>query len=279
MAAIRFTSALQKEYEDLFNSCNIRAVRAGEVESTLSRIMGNRARYEAAGDPLSVPWYFVAVVHCMECSLDFTRHLHNGDPLTARTVQVPAGRPATGQPPFSWETSAVDALALKKLNTWTDWTIPGTLFKLEEYNGFGYRLHHPEVLTPYLWCHSNHYSRGKYVADGSWSDTAQSRQCGGAVLLRRMAETGALQFDREGRPTAQPLSEFEPLVRFSQTEKSTAAEELQRALNRFPGIYVKVDGVPGMRTSDAFRKVTGQYLAGDPRARVMVDAARSGSGT
>jgi lysozyme family protein len=43
------------------------------------------------------------------------------------------------------------------------------------------------------------------------------------------------------------------------------AEDLQRWLNTFPGIFVKVDGVPGNRTSDAYKKVTGSYLPGDPR--------------
>jgi lysozyme family protein len=264
--SVRLTPTLRTEYQTLFDACEVRPTRAGEVDRTIERILGNRVRYESVGAPLGVPWYFISVIHCMECSLDFKKHLHNGDPLAARTVQVPAGRPKTGDPPFAWETSADDALRLKKLDTWQDWAISGMLFKLESFNGFGYRLHHPEVHSPYLWCYSNHYTRGKYVADGKWSETAQSRQCGGAVLLRRMAESGVIQFDREGKPTEQPLGEFEPLVRFSRTQKSSAAEELQRALNRFPGIFVKIDGVPGERTSDAFRKVTGQYLAGDPRA-------------
>jgi hypothetical protein len=43
------------------------------------------------------------------------------------------------------------------------------------------------------------------------------------------------------------------------------AEALQRWLNGFPGIFIKVDGVPGERTSDAYRQATGTYLPGDPR--------------
>jgi lysozyme family protein len=85
----------------------------------------------------------------MAASLNFNRHLHNGDPLTARTVQVPAGRPKTGEPPFTWEESATDALMLEKLDQWEDWSVPGTLYKLEQYNGWGYRLAHPDVKSPY----------------------------------------------------------------------------------------------------------------------------------
>ena len=43
----------------------------------------------------------------------------------------------------------------------------------------------------------------------------------------------------------------------------SAARPLQAVLNKFPGVFLKVDGVPGVRTSDAFNKVTGHFLMGD----------------
>ena len=108
-------------------------------------------------------------------------HLHNGDPLTARTTHVPAGRPVAnprGEPeagprrsapnPYTWEESAADALCQKGLNAWADWTIVGSLFQLEAYNGWGYRMYHSEVLSPYLWSFTNHYTKGKYASDGKW---------------------------------------------------------------------------------------------------------------
>lgn len=64
-----------------------------------------------------MPWYFIAAVHLRESSFQVDRHLHNGDPLTGRTVQVPAGRPPVGDPPHTFEQSASDALTLKKLHT------------------------------------------------------------------------------------------------------------------------------------------------------------------
>jgi lysozyme family protein len=99
---------------------------------------------------------------------------------------VPAGRPVKGTPPFTWEESAADALTLRKIDQWKDWTIEGVLYQIEGYNGWGYRLHHPTVLTPYLWSFSNHYIKGKYIADGTWSDNAVSNQCGAGVLLKGM---------------------------------------------------------------------------------------------
>ena len=43
-------------------------------------------------------------------------------------------------------------------------------------------------------------------------------------------------------------------------------EDLQRWLNTFPGVFVKVDGIPGNDTSLAYKRVTGAYLPGDSRA-------------
>lgn len=120
-------------------------------------IQANKDRYVAVSKLTGIPWSFIAVIHNMEASLNFKSHLHNGDPLTARTVQVPAGYPKKGNPPFKWEDSAADANLVVRI------------------------------------------------------------------------------------------------------------ESLQRWLNTFPGIFVKIDGTPGNLTSEAFRKVTGVYLPGDPR--------------
>jgi lysozyme family protein len=267
MPSITFTDALRKEYDDLFNSCVIKSDSIQYVDQLVAAIVANKQRYESVGSVINIPWYFVAVIHNMEAGLSFSKHLHNGDPLTGRTFHVPADRPVKGNPPFTWEDSAIDALTLKKLNTKTDWSLAGTLYLLESYNGFGYRLKHPYVLTPYLWSYSNHYTSGKYVADGTWSDTATSKQCGAAVLLRRLAEKSLIEFPDQPAP-AQGTS---PLVVNYSLQKSgdpallNRAIELQKWLNTFPGIFVKPDGAPGDLTSNAYKKVTGFYLPGDPR--------------
>lgn len=267
MASISLTPALREEYERLFNSCAIRPQRSQAVEAIIAKLLKNLPRYQRVERSAGVPWFFVAVVHNMEAGQRFTGHLHNGDPLSARTVQVPAGRPRTGNPPFTWEESAADALALKKLNAATDWSLAGTLFQIERYNGWGYRLHHQHVLSPYLWSFSNHYTSGKYVADGTWSDTAVSKQCGAAVLLRRMAESGVFDFpdQPQPKPDSKPLVVRYSMKRPADAATASRAEDLQRWLNTFPGIFVKVDGAPGKRTSDAYLKVTGTFLPGDPR--------------
>jgi lysozyme family protein len=255
------TDELRTEYQQLFETCEIRQDRLAAADAAVTAIAANRARYEAAGTPLGIPWYFVGAIHNMESSLSFTRHLHNGDPLTRRTVHVPKGRPAAGQPPFTWEQSAADALTLEGLNEVTDWTLAGTLYQMEKYNGFGYRTLHPEVLSPYLWSATNHYSKGKYVTDGTFDPDAVSRQSGAAAILRRMADRGIVWLDHEAAVIAALGAE----VTYSTTRRSDEAKALQNALNSFLGMALKTDGVPGPLTSEAFQKVTGHLLRGDPR--------------
>jgi lysozyme family protein len=276
--AFELTESLREEYSKLFDTCDIRPAKLSEVDSLVTKIITNRSRYQAVGSALGIPWYFIGAIHNMESALRFTGHLHNGDPLTARTVHVPKGRPISGNPPFTWEQSATDALTLEQLDSVHDWTMPGVLFQLEKYNGFGYRTRHPEVLSPYVWSYSTHYTSGKYVEDGRFDPDAVSNQCGAAVIVRRLAEQGVIHFDVNGHPidssqgTAESRTASGPLITYSESMASESAKELQRALNRIPGIFLLVDGIPGRRTSDAFRKVTGHFLQGDPRLEVAAAA-------
>src|SRR5260221_396083 len=75
-----------------------------------------------------------------------------------------------------WEDSAIDALKFDNMTGVTKWTLPVILFKLEGFNGFGYRTRHHEVLTPYLWSFTNHYLKGKFTADGKFDPNAVSKQ-------------------------------------------------------------------------------------------------------
>lgn len=263
----KLTDALRAEYQALFDTCQIRPERQAEINATAEKIIVAEARYRGVGDPLGVPWYVIGVIHSLEAGLSFERHLHNGDPLSARTVQVPKGRPAAGQPPFTWEQSANDALALDKYTAWADWSVPGILYKWESYNGWGYRGYHPDVKTPYLWSYTNHYKSGKYVADGTWSQTTVSKQAGAAAILRRLAERGAVSatsFSNDAKLAA-ALQKSGGALRYKPSVVTPGGIELQQFPNRFPGIFLREDGKLGERTSDAYRQVFGHYLEGDSR--------------
>jgi lysozyme family protein len=261
---VPLTDDLRHEYQELFDTCLIAPPHAAEIEKTTDKIAANKSRYETVGGPLNIPWFFVGVTHCMEGGLDFKTHLHNGDPLTARTVQVPKGRPKKGQPPFTWEASATDALTFEGFAGLDDWSLTDMLYRFEKYNGFGYRPRH--INTPYLWSFSNHYTQGKFAADGQFSPVLVSKQCGAAVLIRRLAERQIISFDAANDPSdLDDVTALDALVVFAPNVESAAAAQLQQALNHFPGISLAVDGFAGTRTSDALERVTGHFLKGDPR--------------
>jgi lysozyme family protein len=268
MSNIPFTQALRTEYVNLFNSCIIRPEHASAVEKIISRILKNKQRYLDVADACGIPWYFIAVIHNMESDMDFSTHLHNGDPLSSRTVNVPAGKPEKGDPPFTWEVSAVDAIVNdKNLGSQTNWSLAGTLYQLERYNGFGYRNNYPHVRSPYMWSFSNHYTAGKYISDHVFSETAVSDQCGSAVLLKRMAEMGQIEFPDQSAPEpgSKPIVVSYTMKKSSDPADVKLAEQLQLWLNTNPGISITIDGVPGKETSTAYKRVTGEYLPGDPR--------------
>lgn len=259
MPRVNLTQSLSAEYRELFSTLEIEPGRFDVVDGIIDRILSNKSLYKNVSRKVQAPWFFIAAIHNMESSLRLDRHLHNGDPLTARTRHVPANRPAEGDPPFSWQESAQDALTLRRIDRVDDWSLERILYELEGYNGWGYRLHHAHVKSPYLWSFSNHYTSGKYIADGTWSNTAVSRQCGAAVIIKRLEQKEEIS-SLSGRIARNvvPLRHANRVI--------NRGEDLQRFLNTFPGISLRVDGWPGDKTSDAVKTVFGFKLHGDPRS-------------
>ena len=141
-----------------------------------------KARYQLVSQRTGVPWAVIAVIHQRESSQNWAGSLAQGDPWNEVSVHVPAGRG-----PFnSWADAAVDALvnchpyaARNK-----DWSIGGTLTKLEEYNGLGYAAKGRP--SPYIWAGTNQYVSGKYVSDGVYDADHVDTQPGCANLLLTM---------------------------------------------------------------------------------------------
>ena len=181
---------LRQEYQQRFDAAKVFPARQEVVAQSVRKILGNRARYERITKSMTMPWYFLAIIHGMEADFSFNAHLHNGDPLTGRTVHVPAGRPTQGKAPFSWEESAMDAIAINRYDKWNDWSIAGMLVAWERYNGLGYRQH--GIHSPYVWACTDQYAKGRYVADGRFDANAESRQCGAVAMLKGLIATGSI---------------------------------------------------------------------------------------
>jgi lysozyme family protein len=179
---------LKPEYEALWASCEISPARAGTVAWYRNKLLRYRPRYEDVGAATQVPWWFVGVVHALEASFNFQGHLHNGDPLTARTVNVPKNRPVNWNPPTNWLSSAIDAINGEGVGGQRDWSLARALYRFEGYNGYSY--HKKNINSPYLWSFSNHYTKGKFVRDGVYDPNAVSAQCGAAVMLKALQRAG-----------------------------------------------------------------------------------------
>lgn len=181
-------ASLKSEYQTLYDTME-QTKFEGVVKSVLDEIAIGRPLYDEVAQDTGVPWWFIGILHSLESNCDFKKHLHNGDPLSDRTVKKPKGRPKAGSPPFSWRESAVDALKIKGLDKVKDWTVTRALYEFERYNGFGYREPERAINSPYLWSGTNHYTKGKFTADHSYSKTAVSKQIGAALLMKDLMPT------------------------------------------------------------------------------------------
>lgn len=177
------------DYQKLFNDSVVK--KTSEIDYVIKRILTGKTKYENAVKGTKIPWYFIGIIHSMECNCNFNLHIHNGDPLSARTVQVPAKRPIaeplTGKgKPYSWEESCKDCIQYKTWDKIENWNIPTLLYQWERNNGFGYQK--KGINTPYLWSYTNQYTKGKYVADGKYDADAISKQIGCVAIFKALQE-------------------------------------------------------------------------------------------
>jgi len=221
-------------------------------------------RYRAVSAATGVPVILLATLHNRESDANFNTYLGNGEPLNRVTRLVPKGRG-----PFpSWEAGAKDALHIDRLDEVKDWSWAKALYYGELWNGFGPRNH--GIYTGYLWAGTNHYTRGKYVADGVWDPGHVDEQLGIVPLMKRLAELDA-SLDLPG-PEASPAAAlpnfllspvsiqqalnalgFGPLVEDGNIGRLTRAaiRAFQRAHNLDP------DGIVGPLTREAMKQPRG----------------------
>lgn len=276
--------ALKKEYSILWDGMTIRPDRLPLIYSDAHRLLTHKLRYEAVSKATQVPWYVIAVLHHRASGLNFSAHLHNGDPLTARTANPPVGRPVHGNPPFTWEESAVDALKMpgRELHTVENWSAERICYELERYSGFDYRRSNRGVKSPYLWSFSNWYSSGRYTKDGAFEGDAVDPLSGAIPLLRQMMSLDtAIHPDRESvvMPAVVELTGLTREEAHLRAEDfqidATAVEIVQNADGRFTvrGTFPEQETILGKRANSG----TSQTTIDEPEARQVASQAGGGS--
>jgi len=170
---------------------NAKPTRASMANSVAKRLIAAKARYQTVSSKTGVPWFVIAVIHERESSQSWTTHLGQGDPLSSKTVHVPAGRgPFFG--PDAWERGAIDALAdcAPYLARKKNWNTPGdVLTNLEAFNGLRYASEGRP--SPYVFSGTSIYDPptgpgGKVQRDHGPIDPVVDKQLGCAAMLMAM---------------------------------------------------------------------------------------------
>jgi lysozyme family protein len=224
-------------YTRLLASLQITDAGKKEADRIAEIICKNQDKYLEVSKLTGVPWQFVGALHHMECSGNFNQHLANGDPIAYRTSQEPRGIPAG-----TWVECAVAALELPgkdyKLSNNIDWK-DGLkwLWRAEQYNGFGYVVHHPDVLSPYLWSGTNHYTKGKYVRDGEWGADVVSEQVGVVAIW---ASLGVLGAAKNITTEAEQMAEIRATLKTTTGTPFKIGKELKARKDLDPHEYIEL---------------------------------------
>jgi len=209
--------AYKDEYRKLWETCEIRPERMGDIAATADKVMAGRRHYEVIAGATGVPWWFIGFLHFRESNCDFGTHLHNGDPLSRKTTHEPKARPPwkpRNGKSYTFEESAEDALGMKGLASIKDWSIERICYEAERYNGFGYRGRGKSQRSPYLWGGTNQQKAGKYVEDNVYDGSHWDVQPGVCAVLKLMLErepalleTPELDAIAKSAPKAGPIAE------------------------------------------------------------------------
>lgn len=206
---------LKGDYKAKWDKMVISPERDAQVTEAAKKVIAGKPIYYKLQTETGVPWYFIGVLHYRESDCKFNTHLHNGDSLNAKTVHVPQGRPRVGNPPFTFDYSAQDALHYEGFTNQPDWSLEAMAYRFEAYNGWGYRSHH--CASPYLWSGSNDYTSGKFISDHVFDGTVVDSQMGTMPILKKIGELENINFNQAPLyvPLPQPIAPPTPTPVFT----------------------------------------------------------------
>lgn len=181
--ASEYHNPYKEDYEKLWSTM----ILVKDITPYMTKIINNRELYMSASRHCwehykSVPWQVIAILHLMEAGCNPNRQVLNGEYWDRRTKYVPKGL----GPWNSFEDSCHANFRLENKIP-PEWELPNILYYFEAHNGFGYRKYR-NINSPYLWSFTNHYVKGKYVADGSYNEDAISEQPGVAAILKYLGD-------------------------------------------------------------------------------------------
>jgi peptidoglycan hydrolase-like protein with peptidoglycan-binding domain/lysozyme family protein len=212
----------------------------------------NQARYQNVSAQTGVPAILIAAIHFRESGMDFTKYLHQGDPLGKKAVHVPKNIPIF----HDWDKAAVHALNMKRgirtgVGMESDTTdLAAMATYAEAYNGFGYRKYHNSQ-SAYVYAGTNQYSGGRYVKDGKFDKNSWDQRPGVMALVHSVGggEVSDAPLSEQTADDAwQQVLTGNEVLRLGQ--RRPAVRALQTRLDA-AGYDVGIDGDFGPRTRSA----------------------------
>lgn len=173
--------------ETLWKTAKINPRYKLQLDRMADRYKRNKETYDRiqAMVPNGVPSKILFGLHYRESDNSFACHPHEGSPLTHRTRFVPKGRIPGIKPPYTFLQSARDAYYDYEHLDKRSWQSPRQqLTAIENFNGSGYRRR--GIPSPYVWSGTQHYRRGKFVADGRFDPMFVDKQLGVASIMLRL---------------------------------------------------------------------------------------------
>lgn len=176
-------------YKATYAACMFRPGTSEEAGKIVLKINEGKAIYSQIADAMGITlWQVIGILHSMECSFDFGRHLANGDLLSQDTIRVPRNLMAPKLPPFDFVTAGI--AALRHYASPSGWgslsitDIPSALLFFDQWNGLGEWYHTETPGLPYLFAGTSAYKSGKFESDGKWNPDLISQQIGAGAILK-----------------------------------------------------------------------------------------------
>lgn len=216
MSSFPFNQEEIDNLEFLINTAHKTKSTVWYENTVVKKLIEHKEKYQAVAEEIGCPTTFVMGIHIRENARDigrFSSYLGNGQALDKVTTFVPKGR----GPFSSWEEGAIDALKLHNLDEIEDWSMERMVYEWERFNGFGYRWRqkkYPDILmhTPYVWNHTQHYEKGRFVSDGKFNPRSEDKNIGCFVLHHILIELDPSLNDKKEEPSENPVKKVLLLI-------------------------------------------------------------------
>lgn len=196
-------SLLRNEYAYYLANAIISPWARVTAQTFAGSMVANRTMYGGHG----LPFWFIGILHRMECDANPECQIANGEPWNRVTRLVPRGlgpwSSFAESIPVILDDYAKPANWGIDLRTLDPTDLPACLYRLESWNGFGAREMHGELNTtppnspPYIYSGSEcdgHvlFVKGKDVTDNHFDPEAKSTQVGVLALMLALKSQGVI---------------------------------------------------------------------------------------